>query len=342
MAEALQQLGHDVTVVYPRLPGRDGQPWWRPRKTLVQLARWIESFWWQPNWVNFSGNLIQVPRLAEKYLPDADILVLTWWADVAKLHNVASAKGKVLHFIRSYETWGGPPDLVEKIYALDIPRVANSAQLARQLPLPPIAAIHNGIDGIFFDAEHTRTGPTTLGFLYRLQNWKQMDDAIDVAQKVIAKNPEVSLLVFGETLKKDHGRKLRALPNFEYIHLPSGPALKAAYEKIDIFLFTSDETEAFGNPPLEAMAAGCAVVATKVGAVPVYSVDQQTALLCDVRDREQMIAAVQSLIDDAELRSELGNRARESARQYRWIEQAKLFEKVLVDLVNDQREHIHD
>jgi hypothetical protein len=42
MAEALQQLGHDVTVIYPRLPERDGQPLWRPRKTLVQIARAIQ------------------------------------------------------------------------------------------------------------------------------------------------------------------------------------------------------------------------------------------------------------------------------------------------------------
>ncbi|MFN3236775.1 MAG: glycosyltransferase family 4 protein [Pseudomonadales bacterium] len=338
MAESLQQLGHDVTVVYPRLPGRDGQAWWRPRKTLVQLARWVESFWWHPDWVTFSGHLIQVPMLAEKYLPEADILILTWWADVAKLHNVTSSKGKVLHFVRSYETWGGPPDLVEKVYALGIPKVANSEQLARQLPVPPISTIHNGIDENFFNTEYSRSSSTTMGFLYRLQDWKQMDDAIEVAESIIARNPEVRLLVFGEALKRDHAQRLHNLRNFEYIHLPSGPALKAAYEKIDIFLFTSDETEAFGNPPLEAMAAGCAVVATKVGAVPAYSVDQQTALHCEVRDCEQMVAAVQRLLDNTGFMKDLANRAQDAAQHYRWIEQAKLFEAVLANLVNESND----
>lgn len=341
MAEALQQLGHDVSVVYPLLPGRDGLPWWNLRKTAVQIVRLIQSLTGKPNWFTFTGNLIAAPFHNERYLPKADVLVLTWWADVARFHSADPSLGKVIHFVRSYETWGGPESKVEQVYSLDIPRVTNSEALARRFTVAPIGVIPNGLDEVFFEDKKPRIQRDTIniGILYRLQDWKRMDDAITVLLDIKKQYPDAGVIVFGETIKPKHRRALSELGDYEYSHLPSGSALRDVYQKIDVFLFTSDETEAFGNPPLEAMAMGCAVVATRVGAIPSYSVDGETALQCNPGDTRAMTTLVKSLLVDTGLRNRLAAAAEQAAQKHRWVYQAEKFQALLTSNLSSADEH---
>mgnify|MGYP003627159920 CR=1 FL=1 len=337
MADALQQLGHDVTIAHPLIEGRDGQPWWKPRKTAVQAARLAQNLIKPPRWFNFSGTLLAIPYCSERFLPDADVLVLTWWADVAKLHNINECKGKVVHFVRSYETWGGPKALVNEVYGLNIPRICNSKALSAQLPHESLCAITNGLDDIFV-TDHPAKSQTTrlnIGVLYRQQGWKRMNDALAVLTNIKRENTGVRFILFGESIRPEHEPLIKALRDCEYHQLPAGKALLKVYQEIDIFLFTSDETEAFGNPPLEAMAVGCAVVATKVGAIPDYSVHAESALHCEPRDVKTMTSSIQRLIDDPGLRLGLGTTAKTAAQAHRWINQAEKLEAVLKTMTTD-------
>lgn len=333
MAQALHQLGHQVTVVHPRLPGRDGKSIFNLRKTAVQLVRLLQSFGKPEKWHSFTGEIMHVPYLAVRFLPDADVLVLTWWADAEKFCEVPAAKGRPIHFVRSYETWGGPPEIVQKVYSLPLPRVTNSEVLAGQIPGHTLCAIHNGLDDVFFRPIRPReTSSVTVGLLYRLQGWKRMDDALQVLSALKSNHPALNVTVFGEAIAQRHKIRCQQL-GIEYVHLPSGEALWEVYSTLDIFLFTSDETEAFGNPPLEAMAAGCAVVTTAVGAIPAYSEDGVSALHCAPGDTAQMVALIKALIDDPDRRSALADQAVNRAREYRWVDQAKKFESVLESMM---------
>ncbi len=338
LAEALQELGHDVSVVYPMLPGRDGQPFWNLRKTLVQIVKFCRALILTPSWFHFSGKLIKAPYRGARFLPEADLLVLTWWDDVAKYHQIDPRYGKPIHFARSYELWGGPADKVAAVYALDIPRVTNSEQLARQLPKAPMAVVPNGLDEVFFEtstkAPRTVDTPLRIGILYRLQDWKRMSDAITVLKNLKATNPALEILVFGEAIKAEDKFAMQTLEPYEYHHLPAGPGLRQLFEKLDIFLFTSDETEAFGNPPLEAMAAGCAVVTTRVGGIPEFSSHEVNALHCEPRDCTGLTASVQRLIDDPDLRARLAAKAQVDTKDRRWKNTALQFLAAVEQLDN--------
>jgi glycosyltransferase involved in cell wall biosynthesis len=72
--------------------------------------------------------------------------------------------------------------------------------------------------------------------------------------------------------------------------------------------------EGFGLAALEAIAAGCPVVATPMGSLPEMVVDGVTGILVAPGAVEQLAAALVRLADDPELRRTLGANASERAR----------------------------
>jgi glycosyltransferase involved in cell wall biosynthesis len=74
--------------------------------------------------------------------------------------------------------------------------------------------------------------------------------------------------------------------------------------------------EGFGLPPLEAMAAGAPVVATRCGALEEVLGD--AARLVEVGDETALAAALAGLVDDPEARQDLSRRGRERAARFSW------------------------
>ena len=150
-----------------------------------------------------------------------------------------------------------------------------------------------------------------------------MGDEVAVLTKLIEEQPTLRLTISGEPLKSKHHQALKHHPHLEIVSVPAGRALRDVFRSLDLFLFTSDETEAFGNPALEAMGSGRAVVTTAVGAIPSYSEDKISALHCSPRDTQTMLRLANDLIDQPELRQSLSESARTSALQHQWINQGK-------------------
>ncbi len=74
--------------------------------------------------------------------------------------------------------------------------------------------------------------------------------------------------------------------------------------------------EGFGFPPLEAMAAGVAVVATAAGAVP--EVVGDAAVLVAPGDPDALAAALEKVIDDEDMRGALIEAGHQRAGQFTW------------------------
>ena len=82
------------------------------------------------------------------------------------------------------------------------------------------------------------------------------------------------------------------------------------FESFDAFALPSANE---GTPvsAIEALAAGCAVVATRVGGVPDVVQDGETGFLVPFGDTEALAARLAELAEDAELRARLGSTGRE-------------------------------
>ena len=81
--------------------------------------------------------------------------------------------------------------------------------------------------------------------------------------------------------------------------------LAAVYRDADVCVFPSEWAEPFGIVPLEAMACGTPVVATGVGGSGEYLVDGGNCVQFSPGDPDSLVAAVQSLASDPELRRRL-------------------------------------
>jgi glycosyltransferase involved in cell wall biosynthesis len=80
-----------------------------------------------------------------------------------------------------------------------------------------------------------------------------------------------------------------------------------------IFILPS-HTENMPMAVMEAMAAGLAVIATKVGAIPEMIDHGGTGILLDPRRPEQLAQAIVRLLDDPQERQRMGSRAADAAR----------------------------
>ena len=91
--------------------------------------------------------------------------------------------------------------------------------------------------------------------------------------------------------------------------------LPTLYSAADVFVLPS-LYEGFGIPVLEAMACGTPVVCTNNSSLPEAAGD--AALLVDALDEAGLAAAIQRLVEDATLRSQLQQRGLEQARRFSW------------------------
>ena len=93
------------------------------------------------------------------------------------------------------------------------------------------------------------------------------------------------------------------------------------------------EYEPLGIVNLEAMACGCAVVASAVGGIPEVVADGRTGLLVPPGDPEALATAINTLISDPDRATELGVRGRERAvAEFSWDQVAAQTAALYTDL----------
>lgn len=108
--------------------------------------------------------------------------------------------------------------------------------------------------------------------------------------------------------------------------------LRALYHAALALLFPS-LTEGFGLPPLEAMRAGCPVVAARAGALPETCRD--AALLIDPTDVDGWRGAMEHLATEPALREDLSARGRAHAAAFRWDRTAREILGILTEIAQE-------
>ena len=132
----------------------------------------------------------------------------------------------------------------------------------------------------------------------------------------------MEIVIFGDEVTKP-----LPFPFRSYVR-PFGEKIREIYSNLDIFLFTS-HAEGFGNPPLEAMACRTAVVSTRVGGVPDYSIHGENILLVEPLDLDEMTRQVSLLTGDGGLRETLSRKAEEASKEFTWDRSVETLEEIL-------------
>lgn len=199
-----------------------------------------------------------------------------------------------------------------------------SANLAKyeKIPTAKIETIPNGIDGSAFDiqvdcgAKRRELGipddGIVLGIGVRLTAQKGITYLIQAMPEVVARLSRVMLVIAGEGPLEDELKTQAVRLGVDRHVLFVGPRTDMAdlLKVFDLYVLPS-LWEGLPMVLLEAMAAGCTIVATSVGGVPSAIENDVNGLLVPPKDPAALAAAINRAIEDEPLRRRLALAARQ-------------------------------
>ncbi len=299
----------------------------------------------------------------EHLVPDADVIIATAWETAYFVNNLNDRKGKKFYFIQHYEIWDiwnddrcwelaekiesdpnklclamhdiHPEDeylhevksLVDATYTMPLHKITISSWLKELIEdkfgEKVDATIINGINTeIFYNSKMENKTNTTVLMPYRPMIWKGTADGIKALESVKEMRPKTEIRLYGS--KRDENVPKWAV----FYEDPTDEELRALYSSSDIFVLPSF-VEGCQLPPMEAMACGCAVVATNVGGVPDYAINGKTILASPPRRPEILAKNIMRLIENEDERSSIAKSGYEYIQQYTWERATDQFEDAL-------------
>ena len=152
-----------------------------------------------------------------------------------------------------------------------------------------------------------------LLYVGRVSAEKQIDQIKPVLEAI----PEARLAIVGDGPNREALEAHFVGTNTHFVGYLQGLELASAYASADAFIFPS-RTETLGLVLLEAMAAGCPVVAANSGGIPDIVTDGENGYLFDVNDPDGAITATKRLLDATAEREQLRINARKEAEKWGW------------------------
>lgn len=332
-ARQLIDRGHHVDVVAPK------------KKLLTlkqQVKRILKGDGWLPaakqrqNHFNLLGveviYLEATRPVVGEDLPDADVVIASWWETAEWVAKLPDSKGAKAYFIQHHEVHDGQPvDRVKQTYRLPLHKITIATWLLDLMQNtyhdPVVSFVPNSVDfDIFFAPARAKQAIPTLGFLYSDVAFKGIDTALKVIERVKTHFPELRIICFGNAKPE---KSMPLPPYFEFEYNPKQEDIRKIYGQCDVWLCCS-RSEGFGLTVLEAMACRCPAVSTKCGGPEDIVEEGKNGFLCDIDDVDNLSAAITRVLElpNSEWQA-LSDAALAKATGYSWQDATTLFEQAL-------------
>ncbi|MEK7194213.1 MAG: glycosyltransferase [Patescibacteria group bacterium] len=173
----------------------------------------------------------------------------------------------------------------------------------KNISVLPIYIDRTRIEGrLKFDLHDKYRFKTVLLMVTRLAREKNINTALECLKKVRHKFPDTGMVIVGSGTEKFEEQDGVVFVEWQ-------EDLSSFYKTSDIFIQTSD-FEGYGLSLVEAGLSGMAVVSTSVGVAK--ELVEEKDLLISTSDAESFAVAVDSLINNKDLRERLGNSLKKS------------------------------
>ena len=186
-------------------------------------------------------------------------------------------------------------------------------------PPDSVVAIENPIADEFFEQPMSQTREKLIGYCGTWLPKKGVHVLAEDVGRILKEFPDYRLLLIGvgPSFEKERYFSAEVCPRIDVVsYVESKVELRDLYWKMSIFVLPS-VIESFGLALAEAMACGCAVVATKVGFAAGLR-DREDAILLEKAESPDLYNAVRELILDSDLQSRLGQQAVRAVQHLRW------------------------
>jgi len=328
VARHQRDLGHEVSIVAPTRPGPEfeGIPVYVvPSIPLVKFAVGIPSLALMNLLDRIGPDIIHV---ASPFALGAQAIS---YAQRNSIASVAVYQTDIAGYLHRYGMAVAKP-MVDRFVAnthnaatLTLAPTATAKDALTELGVKNLAVWGRGVDlegfhpnnrfaddAVTFRNTYAPNGERIIGYVGRLAAEKQ----VDRFRELIA-IPDTRIVLVGDG--PDRARLEGILPSDSVTFLGSlsGRALQVAYAAMDVFVHFGTE-ETFGQTIQEAQAAGLPVVAPRSGG-PIHLIDTGVdGILFDVDATESPRDAVQELVNNAALRSRMGEAGRRRVLGKSW------------------------
>jgi glycosyltransferase involved in cell wall biosynthesis len=337
----LIERGHAVTVVQKLHP----TPTLQQRvRTLIQRRMWMPNrnhgpshFTTIPAQTAAGGTyrriLLEVPDgIKNSDLPDADVIIATWWETAEWVAAAAPSKGAKAYFIQHHEVHmeAQPADRVNATWRLSLKKITIApwlTELAKnEFGDSDVVTVPNAADtDLFFAPPRGKQATPTVGFMYSTVRFKGADIAVAAIELARQQRPDLQVRTFGA----EAIAPWLAMPaGARFSYNPPQASIRDIYASCDAWLFGS-RVEGFGLPILEAMACRTPVIATPAGAAPEL-VTPATGILVAPENPQAMADAILKIaaMPDAQWRA-LSDASFATVRRYTWNDAGDRFEAAL-------------
>lgn len=336
-AQYLISQGHEVNIVSTPI---------QSKPTLIARLRNLLRFkFFYPitqkshfDGLNINNHIIDAFRpIVDADVPDADVVIATWWETAEWLDELSANKGKKVYFIQGHEVFNHiPKSRAIATYQTDIQKIVVSQWLkdvleaeyqSKYLELVPNAIDHN----VFYPTKRKKNLTPTIGFLANSGHVKGLDVALSVVKELKKDYPTLKVITFGSS-------KLKNIPfdayGIEFHLLPTQDKIREIYSHCDVWLAPS-RSEGFNLTAMEAMACGTPVVSTKTGWPVEAIVAYKNGLLAEVDDVNALLAGVKWFLSQSDIAwLACSNHAVIATEGHSWEKSATQFESVLLKLCN--------
>jgi glycosyltransferase involved in cell wall biosynthesis len=343
-ARMLSERGHEVTVVSPERPLTANPRSWASRlkgswKQRTQASRGhfadcqhlLRSLPVDRRGARaVSGGLAPVKVDA---LPDADVIVATYWETAHWIAAYPQSKGRPFYLIQHYETWDCDAEALRRMRAswqLPMQKLVVARWLRdlarREFDDDGAILLHNGVDLEHFAAPTREMNDTpVLGYTYSWAPWKR-SDLIAMAIELVRRDiPDLQVRTFGQYQPSP---RMVYPAGGEHVYQPKQTQIPSLYAAADVWVLGSD-SEGFGLPVLEAMACRTPAVSTTCdGAIDVVE-GSEGGVLVPTNNPGAMAEAITNLLDDRPGWEARSLAARHRAECFRWDKACDALEATL-------------
>jgi len=190
------------------------------------------------------------------------------------------------------------------------------------------------------------TGGPVLGFIGSMSAWHGINNLLRIVKAIVARYPDTRFLLVGSgggqeklirtyLVKHDLTRHVIQTGYVAHVEIPHYLQLMdvvlAPYPNLPFFYYSPVKV-------FEYMAAGKAVVTTRIGQLARIIRDGWDGVLCPPGDFDTFISAISGLLEDPEIARQMGANARETIiQQHTWRHKAQAYEKICQQVITEHR-----